>query len=450
MPPRNGVPASIPGRQRADRELDAAHGSVSSSRLSLPRLHARISQNYSWFRIGPRLNRLIAPRVARYTWSRQWYALGLIGMSVGIFHLTPFLIRRDLGASPWQVAMLIGIWQAPWILAPLIEPLMARLNPQRAWRWLAVIAHAPLLVIAFVPLAWPLMIVLGLYYLTSIAYIPHRGAMIRANYAPEVRGRMYGLLQAVTLLGSAVAAKAAGRLIEWDSAWIRVVFPVGGVLGFLGFWAHSRIRWRGQARVKVARLHASWHEVWRILRDDRAFRTYEVGFMTYGVAFLMGWPLLFLYAEGPLGLTYDQLTNGTAYASPAALLFGAWFWSRFTDRLGVVRLSMLAFLCLAIFYTSMLFVTGPWSFVAVFALWGFSMAAVDVSWSLGPLHFAPEGEAHMYAAVHFSMVGVRSLFAPFLGFWIKQEFGYSAAFSCCATLFCVAAIIALRLSRRSP
>ena len=111
------------------------------------------------------------PRVARYTWSRQWHAVGLIGMSVGVFSITPFLIRRSLHASDFEVALLIAIWQAPWILAPFIEPLIARLHPQAAWRWMAVLAHAPLLAIAFLPMATPLMIVMGLYYLVGNAYV---------------------------------------------------------------------------------------------------------------------------------------------------------------------------------------------------------------------------------------------------------------------------------------
>ena len=142
-------------------------------------------------------------------------------MSVGVFSITPFLIRRSLHASDFEVALLIAIWQAPWILAPFIEPLIARLHPQAAWRWMAVLAHAPLLAIAFLPMATPLMIVMGLYYLVGNAYVPHRGALIRTNYPPSVRGRMYSFIQAVTLLGAALAAKGAGWLMDGDDTfWV--------------------------------------------------------------------------------------------------------------------------------------------------------------------------------------------------------------------------------------
>jgi MFS family permease len=393
------------------------------------------------------------PRVARYTWSRQWYALGLIGVANGVFGLTPFLVKRSLDAEAWHVALLIAIWQAPWVLAPAIQPLMARVDPQRAWRWMAVLAHAPLLMLAFVPvesLLWPLLGSLGLCYLVSIAYIPHRGALLRTNYDGAIRGRMYGFMQAITFLGITIGNKAGGILMDLGPQWTGALYVVAAVLGMAGYWLHGRIRWRGQGRPHTAHELPSWREALQILKVDRAFRTYEFGFMVYGIAFLMGWALLFLYAEGPLGLTYNELTNATAYAFPLAWMVGSLVWGRASDRLGVIRLTSLAFFALAAFYVSMQFVTGPWSYLLAFAFWGFSMAGVDVGWSLGPLHFAPDGRAHMYAAVHFALVGIRSCFAPFLGFALAHFYGFRVAFGASATLLVVGALIVRRLARRSP
>ena len=393
------------------------------------------------------------PRLAQYTWSRQWYAITLIGVSVGIFNITPFLVKRSLNAKPWTVALLIAVWQAPWILAPALQPLMARVNPQRAWRWLAVVAHAPLLLLVLVPaesMLWPLLGALGLYYLVAIAYVPHRGALLRTNYAPNVRGRMYGMVQVVSLAGIVLANKAGGYLMDADRWWVRVLYPAAAIAGMAGFWLHSRIRWRGQRRRRPPREQTTWREVLHILKTDHAFRAYEIGFMVYGVGFLAGWALLFLYAEGPLALSYDQLTNATGYGFPVALMAGSFVWGRMADALGVTRLTALAFLALAIFYLFMLAVTGPGTYLVAFALFGFVMAGVDVGWSLGPIHFAPDGRAHMYAAVHFSLVGIRSCFAPFLGFAIANQFGYRAAFLASATLLVVAACMIWRLARRTP
>jgi len=401
------------------------------------------------------------PRLARYTWARQWPGVFLVGLSMGILSLTAFVARRSMGASPMEVAALIAIWQAPWILAPALGPLLTRANPQRVWILTGVLAFTPLLFIALIDVRvegtggrgaaalWPLMLTMALHYAVAIAHVPHRGAMIRTNYAPHVRGRMYGMLQVVTLLGGVLGGKAAGALLDLDARWLRVLYPVAAVLGMCGFVLLARVRWRGQRRPQplagstgstrpLEALRATWREVFRIFMEDGRFRLYEIGFMVYGIAFLLGWAQLALYAEGPLRLSYGEMTNGQSIAFPIALMCGAALWSRVTDRLGVVRVTLLAFLMLGLFYLVMLTVHGHKSYVAAFALFGFTMAAVDVGWSLGPLHFAPDGKAHMYAALHFSLVGIRSLFAPFLGFWIVRQFGYPAAFATAAVLLVAA------------
>ena len=405
------------------------------------------------------------PRLAHYTWVRQWPGVFLVGLSMGVLSLTPFLAKRSMGASPLEVAALIAIWQAPWILSPSLGLLLARANPQRVWVITGILAFTPLFFIALLQVQpagegrgaaalWPLLLAMSLHYSVSIAHIPHRGAMIRTNYAPQVRGRMYGRLQVVSLLGVVIAGKTAGYLLDDDARWLRLLYPAAATFGIAGFALQARIRWRGQRRPRppVARvslleaLRATWREVFRILVEDRRFRLYEIGFMVYGIGFLLGWAQLALYAEGPLGLSYSQMTDGQSIAFPLALIGGAALWSRVTDRLGVVRVTVIAFCGLALFYVFMSAVEGHRTFVAAMAVFGFAMAAVDVGWSLGPLHFAPDGKAHMYAAVHFSLVGVRSLFAPFLGFWIVREFGFPTAFWAAALLLlCAAGVIALLL-----
>ena len=102
---------------------------------------------------------------------------------------------------------------------------------------------------------------------------------------------------------------------------------------------------------------------------------------------------------------------------------------------------------LALFFGLMPAVGSATGLVGAFALFGFAMAGVNLGWSLGPLHFASEGRAHMYTAVHFSLVGVRSVFAPLLGFLVKDHFSYAAAFGLSVAFVLVAAATVWRLAR---
>ncbi|NJN14766.1 MAG: MFS transporter, partial [Planctomycetes bacterium] len=192
----------------------------------------------------------------------------------------------------------------------------------------------------------------------------------------------------------------------------------------------------------------AWKQGIAILKADRPFRTFEIGFMLYGFAFLMSWPLLILFAEERLGLSYDEWTWAQGFSFPLAQIGGMVLFGRLLDRIGVERTTMVSFALLFGFLVLVPRVGGPLELALCYLLFGAAMAGVNLSWSLGPLHFATEGRAHAYTAAHLSCVGVRSLLAPFLGMTIKHFFTYEVAFGVAACLMALGVWTMHRLSRQ--
>jgi len=410
------------------------------------------------------------PLVVRYTWARHWRAALLEGLAAGVIGLSSFVVKRSLGAPEEAVPVLITLWQIVWIFAPGLGTLLARADPQRLWRTLALSAYLPLAAVALVSVS-PVgehghgtgnlvlfLALMSLHYGASIATVPHRGALLRTNYPSHVRGRMFGLTMAVNLLAAGAAAKGAGYLLDADPRWVRGIYPVAGACGIVAYLVLGRIRWRRSRETRRLATDATervlkawsnaWRATWRILRDDRAFRTYEIGFMLYGLGFLASIGLLVLYAEGELHLSYDSWTTAQSVAFPLAQIAGAPLFGRLSDRLGIVRTTGVSFLLLATFFGLMPLVGSAAQLAFACLLWGVAMAGVNVGWNLGPLHFAPDRQAHMYAAVHFCLVGVRSLVGPFLGFAVKEAFSYAAAFGLSAALVTAGAATIWHLDRR--
>ncbi len=409
------------------------------------------------------------PLVARYTWARQWPSAALEGLAAGIIGLSAFIVKRSLGAPEWAVPVLIALWQLVWVFAPAIGTLLARAHPQKLWRVLAIATFLPLAGVAFVTVT-PVgehgrgkgdlllfMILMAFHYGAAIATVPHRGALLRTNYPKHVRGRMFGLFLIANLLAAAVAAKGAGYLLDADPTWVRVIYPAAAACGITAFLLMGRIRWRRsrEARRLAARatesisraMRNAWRETFRILREDKAFRTYERAFMLYGLGFLASVGLIVLYADERLGLSYDAFTSAQSVSFPLAQIAGAALLGRVSDRLGVVRTTAVSFALLACFFALMPLVGSAAQLAAACVIWGVAMGGVNIGWSLGPLHFAPDGEAHMYGAVHFCLVGVRSLIGPFLGYVMRKQFGFAPAFAVSAALVTTAAITAWRLRR---
>jgi MFS family permease len=192
----------------------------------------------------------------------------------------------------------------------------------------------------------------------------------------------------------------------------------------------------------------TWRDTIHLLKKDPSFRTYETGFMLYGFGLNMTAPVLVLFAESTLKTSYDDWTTASGLVNPIAYLLSIAFLGRLIDRMGVVRLSMLAFGLLGVYFALLPLVSSVGSLIATYALFGVCMAAVNLGWNLGPLHFAPPGRSHLYMSVHVGLVALRSTFGPIAGFAVYKLVSAQATFLASAVLQGVAVLVMLRLDRR--
>jgi MFS family permease len=387
-----------------------------------------------------------------------------MGAADGVVALWSFAVQRSLGAPGFVVPWTIALSQLPWILTPLAETQLSRLHPRRAFRWIGAVSYLPLLLVAFAgiePKGLPghgegsvalFILVLCLQSASKIFYVPHRLALLRANLPPAVRGSVYGRLQVVAVLCQIGAAQASSRLLDSDPRLLQAIYPVAGLAGFLGCVLLARVHWHRENRQGLApqggaweALRRAWGEMFRILGADRPFRTYETSFMLYGLGLNLSVSLIAIYAENDLRLSTFQWAVASSLAFPLALLAGAAVAGRLSDALGILRTSALAFLALAFFYGSLVFVRSFEALVAAHLLYGLAMAGVDVGWALGPIWFAPEGKARVYAAIHFSLVGIRTTVAPPAGYWLKEHGSRQFSFALSAVLILLGCITIARL-----
>jgi len=299
-------------------------------------------------------------------------------------------------------------------------------------------------------------------YLLSVnldaVYTPHRNALIRANYPLTARGRIYGLVTLVTGVASMASSQAVGHVLDHDPTIVRLVFPLAAIVGIVGHVLMSRVRWRyesptstpeaGGAHVVRDAMASAARATKHTLREDRSFRDYEIGFMLYGLGLLSATPLIVTRFAQSANFSPSDWANADRLALPATQLLLVWVVGRMSDRLGVVYVAALSFLSLVPYYVWMSFVGTPHELLLSALLMGVCMSGVNVSWALGPLHFAPRGQAHHYSSVHVACVGVRSVLGPAIGWAVQNLFNYQAAMIVSASLEALAGLWMLRLARK--
>ena len=261
---------------------------------------------------------------------------------------------------------------------------------------------------------------------------PINGKLLKHLYADAHRGRIYALLNVVTLGGGIASAYLVGAWIEQNPHAFRLYFPIAAVLQLAGIAILL-----GLARLTrmTDELAAVTKGFWRTLlrpvlhmgatlRADRTFLRFERAFMTYGAAYMLCDALLPVLATAKLGLRYEEYALSTQVVMRAVCLLAILPMGWLLDRLGAVRISGLAFAVLAVYPLLLLVAGGSVGLGVANSAYGLGMAGVQMSWLLGPVMLAGDAEkVPHYVAIHATLVGVRGVVFQGLGMLLYKLTG---------------------------
>lgn len=363
-------------------------------------------------------------------------------------------------------------------LAMLFGPIWTGTALARRRYWLIASVGArllPSIALAFVTEAWQVVSLVTFMHFMASGIPPSQNTIFARNYTPFERDRFHGLSrrwQIVALIATNLV------LVAWLDTWpdaFRVVMPIAGALSALGMVMMYRVRLRrGNANARrreqaeaaataaagwaaVRALHAlvsPWPMAIQTLRKNRNFAIFELGFMFYGMAFMMLFPVVPVFYSDVFQVNYKTYGLHTTTAFFTLVFLGHWFLKGRTSSWSATRLAGTAFAVL-IFYPSLLLVAGLtdqlWCAFLAFVCYGAGMSVIEYAWNYGPLQFADNDDPSPYLRTHAMLVGVRALIAYPLAWLILQhskqgDFRVSLAIP--IALFCVAACIIWWLSRR--
>ena len=249
-----------------------------------------------------------------------------------------------------------------------------------------------------------------------------RDAMVADETPPEIRGRAFGLRQALDTVGALLAPLVAIALMAWLASDIRAVFwiaiiPAG--ISFLLAWLALREPEQHLAPLKKSPFFAGF----RVLSKDTK-RLLQVGFLftlarfSEGFLILKGMDIGLSEALSPLTLAIFNLAY-VALAYPAGAL---------SDRLSPRSILMAG---MAVLIAGNLVLAQMSTFAGLVlgtALWGAHMALTQGIFARMIADSAPEGlRATSFGAFWF-VTGIASLLASLGAGWLWDREGASATF----------------------
>jgi Na+/melibiose symporter-like transporter len=379
--------------------------------------------------------------VERYTAYHHLRAAAGQGAVAGVLVLNEYVARKHLGATRWQILALMMIPAAAQLVVVVWNPASAP-GPlgRRPFRTFGTALHALLLL----PLLtgggwgpWAFVALAATVLVAEMLLVPLQNAVLARNYGDAVRGRRFGSAVSLQSLLLVCVSVPLGILLDHrPGAWpVGYALAAGAAIYAYRHW--GRLRRRRPAPVAAGlESHAS---AWQVLRRDGTFRAFEGCFMVYGLGFLALQPVLVLYFADEVAVSYTDVGLARGAVFWLVMVLAAPRMGRLGDRIGILRLAALGFLCLALFPLSLRVLPDRAGLFVGYAIFGLAMSAVNVAWNLGPIAMARGRDPIPYLNAHVAAVGLRAVVGMTAATALQETLGSRAVFLGVAVLEVLAA-----------
>ena len=387
------------------------------------------------------------PPLPRNVWILGFVSL-LMDLSSEIYHaLLPAFVTLVLGLPATALGAIDGVAEATANFAKLAS---GRLSDRSRRRKPWVMAGYGLAALSkpLFPLAGSAIAVMGARFADRIGKgirVAPRDAMVADEAAPEIRGRAFGLRQALDTVGALLAPLVAIALMAWFASDIRAVYwvaiiPAAG--SFLLAWLALREPEHHRASAKAAPLFAGFRGL-----DRETKRLLYVGFL-FGLARFSEAFLILKGIEVGLSEALSPITLALFNLAYVVLAYPA---GALSDRMSPRNILLVGIAALVAGNLVLARATGvAWVFAGV-GLWGAHMALTQGIFSRMIADSAPEElRATSFGAFWF-VTGVASLLASLGAGWLWDREGSAATFATSAGVAAMAFVmLSLLEDRASP
>jgi len=389
------------------------------------------------------------------------------GMMRGALIMNEFVFVKSLNGSSYQLGMLFQFTVIVLIFSVIFNELLRRSrNKKRFLQIVAVMTHLPLLLLLLFPrneagiteaeyFHFLFLFIFLFYFLSRPLVFPTINLLLKHNYRLDKFGSLYSIATSVNKTMMLVTTFLYGIYLDFDHYAFVYVFPVLAILGVFSIFLLTKIEYKedGEKTFKHSFLHSvksSFRNLLEILKTNKPYRDYEIGFMFYGFAFMSTKAVITLFYKEELDLNYSSVAfyeNGFNILAVVLLpVFGKLMGKTDPRKFVMFTYTSLALFILFTGLTEILpYYFELWELQIYYTLLlavifkGIFAATMALSWSIGSSYFCRSEEAGNYQSVHLTLTGIRGIFAPLIGIYFYEIFRFSGTFSI-AIVFLLAAV----------
>ncbi len=378
------------------------------------------------------------------------------GVILGVLALNEFVFIKSLKGSDYQLGFLFQFSMVVFIFLVFINEFIKRAkNKKRLLIQVGILTRAPLMLIFFFPdsqeavTATPIYhyIFLGIffiYYFGNAIIYPLINLFLKNRYEHQNFGKLYGYASSVNKIVMLVATFFYGMFLDFDNYSFRYVFPVIAILGILSTWMLSFIQYSSPElkNIKQGFIKSVKNSVLTmtgILRNNKPYTHFEIGFMFYGFSFMITVTVITIFFDRALHLNYSSVAfYKNSYNILAIILLpytGKLLGKMDPRKFAAITFASLMlyifFVMLTEFFPAHIEIVGVEVYLMLFIaflFYGIFAATMALLWFIGSAYFCKPEDAGDYQSVHLSLTATRASFAPLLGVFFYEIMGFTGTF----------------------
>ncbi|MCB1112337.1 MAG: MFS transporter [Chlamydiales bacterium] len=344
-----------------------------------------------------------------------------------IFNMLPYILYKDLNATPLQIAFVIALKPVSALFSMYWSALINRRRDRLVSNiiWSGILRHLPFLFFPFIDSVWYFIAAFGFHMMLARGAQPAWMEVLKLNIPAIRREKIFAQGSVIGYVGDAVMPFALGFLLDgFVQSW-RWIFPATALLSLFVIFVQYRIpiclkdapspEPEVQQPLRQQALRP-WKAAWDLITTRPDFACFQIGFMLGGGGLMIMQPVLPKFFIDILGMSYTelaiaiQLCKGIGFAATSSL------WANWMNRTGIFRFTGWVTVLAALFPLFLIMgkVSVLWVYFAYVA-YGIMQAGSVLSWNMSGPIFSRDEESSIFTSINVVTVGLRGCVAPAMG-----------------------------------
>ncbi|KPK33584.1 MAG: hypothetical protein AMS24_00455 [Chlamydiae bacterium SM23_39] len=343
---------------------------------------------------------------------------------VAFFGLMPFILRKDLLASAFQISLFTMMKPAVAVLSFYWSSKIIRTKEGLKYNVVigGILARIPFLFFPFFKNIWYMIFASAMYMLFSRASIPAWMEILKLNLDKNTRQKFFSLGSVLAYAEGVLIALLIGSFLDSHVSGWKTIFVVSTIFGLVGVFFQFKAPIFGENIVKnfddkkKVGIIKPWKEGFDLLKKRKDFLKFQIGTFFSGFGIMLAMPALALFYVDNLSLSHTDMTIGRYIFMGLGFVFFSPLWAKLMNRFSVNFLTGYVCIGFALFPLCIFFAlfSKIWFYIA-FLFYGITQGGSHLIWNLSGTLFAKDEDSSKFTRMNVSMVGIRGLIAPLLG-----------------------------------